>query len=91
MSTSDFMTIVGYPVTLFNRLITWWGSISIAGFTLWQWILSFFLVGIAIVVLRVLLGNIPRLGIPSKGAERRTPPPSDTSERFYMSYYGGRR
>lgn len=59
------MTIVSYPVTLFNRLIQWWGQITIGGFTMWQWILSFMLIGIGIAVFRLLIGSIPSIGIAS--------------------------
>lgn len=65
MRASDFMTIVSYPVTLFNRLIQWWGQITIGGFTMWQWILSFMLVGIGIAVFRLLIGSVPSVGIAS--------------------------
>lgn len=71
MSASDFGTLIGYPVTLFNRLIQWWGQITIGGFTLWQWILSFFLVGIAISVFRILLGGVPSVGVASADTVRR--------------------
>lgn len=65
MRASDFMTIVSYPVTLFNRLIQWWGQITIGGFTMWQWILSFMLVGVGIAVFRLLIGSVPSVGIAS--------------------------
>lgn len=65
MSVTDFGTIVNYPVILFNRLITWWGQIFIGGFSLWQWILSFMLVGIGIAVFRLLIGSVPSIGLSS--------------------------
>ena len=66
LRASDFMTIVGYPVTLFNRLIQWWGQIRIGDFTVWQWILSFMLVGIGIALFRLLIGSIPSVGVASE-------------------------
>ncbi len=65
MSVTDFGTIVSFPVNLFNRLIWWWSQIVIGGFTFWQWILSFMLVGIGIAVFRLIIGSVPSIGLSS--------------------------